>query len=615
MGGFVDRQATVEYRYRAVCEVLAGSPIGEVAVRYGTSRQSLDTWRTRFTAEGKAGLADRSRRPRTSPTRLGAEVEALICQLRREHPRWGARRICHELAGRDLATAPSRATVHRVLTRNGMINPQAQEHRRKYKRWQRETPMHLWQLDIVGGVPLAEGRECKLLTGIDDHSRFVVIAAVLVTPSARQVAEAFTAAMRRYGVPSEVLTDNGGQFTGRHLKPLPVQVLFEKVCHDNGIKQRLTKPRSPTTTGKIERFHKTLRAEFLDHVAPFTSIAVAQDAVDAWISSYNQQRPHQALEMAVPASLFRPNGPTRLDTVPTTAVPQQAEPEPSSLVIGVIEPPAGPISDGAAVEFELRVPPAGNLTIRHGRQFVSLHPSMAGRTVTVWADLRSIHLSYDGHVIRTVASRLLPDDLRYLAMRGARPAGPAPERPALRRANGTAVLEPGQAIEIDRAVNKDGLVAIGGANHLVGFAWAGRRVTLRLDGHLLHAIAEGALIGTWPCPISTDNLGQLRGARAPSTPLPPPPLPAGSLRAQRKVHASGRIMVAGQNIKLGLTHRGKIVAVVIEDTHLRILHGDEQIAVRSRRTTTPITRLHTTGAGVHTTERQASAEHKSSSMS
>ncbi|WP_131768697.1 IS481 family transposase [Candidatus Protofrankia californiensis] len=614
MGGFVDQQATVEYRYRAVCEVLGGSPIGEVAVRYGTSRQSLDTWRRRFTAEGKAGLGDRSRRPRTSPTKLGAEVEALICQLRREHPRWGARRICHELAGRDLATAPSRATVHRVLTRNGMIDPQAQEHKRKYKRWQRETPMHLWQLDIVGGVPLAEGRECKLLTGIDDHSRFVVIAAVLVTPSAREVAEAFTAAMRRYGVPSEVLTDNGGQFTGRHLKPMPVQVLFEKVCHDNGIKQRLTKPRSPTTTGKIERFHKTLRAEFLDHVAPFASITVAQDAIDAWITSYNQQRPHQALDMAVPASLFRPNGPTRLDTVSSTPVPEPVELAPSSLVIGVIEPPAGPISDGAAVEFEVRIPPAGNITIRSERQFVSLHHSMAGRTVTVWADLRSIHLSCDGHVIRTVASRLLPEDLRYLAMRGARPAGPAPERPALRRANGTAVLEPGQAVEIDRAVNKDGLVAIGGTQHLVGFTWAGRRVTLRLDGHLLHAIADNTLIGTWPCPITTDTIGRLRGARTPATPLPPPPLPAGSLRAQRKVHASGRIMVAGQNIKLGLAHRGKIVTVVIEDTHLRILHGEEEIAVRPRRSTAPITRFHVTGAGANPAERQASPDDKTSSI-
>jgi transposase InsO family protein len=207
----------VEYRYRAVCEVLGGSPIGEVAVRYGTTRQSLDTWRTRFKQEGMAGLADRSRRPHTSPTKLDADVEALICRMRREHPRWGARRISYELGSHGLDQVPSRATVHRVLTRNGLIDPQAQQHKRIYKRWQRQAPMHLWQLDIVGGLPLADGRECKLLTGIDDHSRFVVCATVLATPSAREVAEAFTAAMRRYGVPSEVLSDNGGQFTAGSL--------------------------------------------------------------------------------------------------------------------------------------------------------------------------------------------------------------------------------------------------------------------------------------------------------------------------------------------------------------------------------------------------------------
>ena len=302
----MDQESLVEYRYRAVCEVVGGSPIGEVAVRYGTTRQSLDTWRTRFKQEGMAGLADRSRRPHTSPTKLDADVEALICRMRREHPRWGARRISHELGSHGLDQVPSRATVHRVLARAGLIDPQAQQHKRKYKRWQRQAPMHLWQLDIVGGLPLADGRECKVLTGIDDHSRFVVCATVLATPSAREVAEAFIAAMRRYGVPSEVLSDNGGQFTGRFIKPLPVVVLFEKICRDNGIKQRLTKPRSPTTTGKIERFHKTLRTEFLDHVAPFESIAAAQDAVDAWVHAYHHQRPHQALDMAVPASLFRP---------------------------------------------------------------------------------------------------------------------------------------------------------------------------------------------------------------------------------------------------------------------------------------------------------------------
>jgi transposase len=130
----MDAQALAEYRYRAVLEVLGGSPIGEVAARFGTSRQSLHTWRRRFEQEGMPGLADRSRRPRSSPTRLPAEVEALVCELRRKHPRWGARRLVWELGRRGVAPVPGRATVHRVLVRNGLVTPQAQEHKRKYRR-------------------------------------------------------------------------------------------------------------------------------------------------------------------------------------------------------------------------------------------------------------------------------------------------------------------------------------------------------------------------------------------------------------------------------------------------------------------------------------------------
>jgi transposase len=111
----MDAQALAEYRYRAVLEVLGGSPVGEVAARYGTSRQSLHTWRRRFEQEGMPGLTDRSRRPRSSPHRLPAEVEALVCELRRKHPRWGARRLVWELGRRGVAPVPGRATVHRVL--------------------------------------------------------------------------------------------------------------------------------------------------------------------------------------------------------------------------------------------------------------------------------------------------------------------------------------------------------------------------------------------------------------------------------------------------------------------------------------------------------------------
>ncbi len=251
--GAKDRDWLAEQRFRAVLEVLDGSPVSEVAVRYGVSRQSVYTWKARHAAGGVDGLREASRRPRTSPGRLAAETEALVCELRRAHPRWGARRIAWEIAQRGVTRAPSRATVHRVLVRNAMVTPQEQRHKRKYRRWQRETPMHLWQLDLVGGIYLADGRECKLLSGIDDHSRYVVVAAVLAVPSGRAVAEAFVAAMRTHGVPAEVLTDNGKQFTGRFTRPRPAEVLFERVCREHGITAKLTRPYSPPLTGQSRR--------------------------------------------------------------------------------------------------------------------------------------------------------------------------------------------------------------------------------------------------------------------------------------------------------------------------------------------------------------------------
>jgi transposase len=121
----VDQRALEEYRYRAVLEVLGGSPIGEVAARYGTSRQSVHRWQ-RFAQEGRPGLADRSRRPKTSPTRLAAELEALVCQLRRQHPRWGARRISHELGKAGHRPVPSRAATGQAAQASwkvGLVGP------------------------------------------------------------------------------------------------------------------------------------------------------------------------------------------------------------------------------------------------------------------------------------------------------------------------------------------------------------------------------------------------------------------------------------------------------------------------------------------------------------
>jgi hypothetical protein len=116
------------------------------------------------------------------------------------------------------------------------------------------------------------------------------------------VCDGFTSALERHGVPQQVLTDNGKVFTGKFAQP-PVEVLFDRICRENGVEHLLTQPRSPTTTGKIERFHRTLRIEF-DTGQVFRTPAVAQQALDEWVTYYNTERPHQSLGDVAPASRF-----------------------------------------------------------------------------------------------------------------------------------------------------------------------------------------------------------------------------------------------------------------------------------------------------------------------
>ena len=139
--------SAVEQRYRAVVAVKSGRSVTEVAAAWGVSRQSVQSWIRRYEAGGLGGLVDRSHRPDACPHQAAAEVEAAVAELRRHHPRWGPRRIAHELAkAGDLEVVPSRMTVYRILARQGLVEPKARRRRREdYKRWAREAPMQLWQ--------------------------------------------------------------------------------------------------------------------------------------------------------------------------------------------------------------------------------------------------------------------------------------------------------------------------------------------------------------------------------------------------------------------------------------------------------------------------------------
>jgi transposase InsO family protein len=294
----------VEQRYDAVLAVIRdGLTIKEAAEAYGVSRQSIYRWMQRYEQGGLAALSERSHKPRSCPHQTPAEIEDRIIVLRRGHPTWGPIRIQHQLGREGLTDVPSHMAIYRALVRHHLIEPK--ENRKKlvtYRRWERGRPMELWQMDIVGGVLLEDGTECKVLTGVDDHSRFCVCAGIMVRATARPVCGFLAQALERHGVPEEILTDNGKVFTNRFgLKP--TEVLFDKICRENGIKHRLTAPRSPTTTGKIERFHRTWRQEFLGGQI-FPTLRVAQKELDAWVEDYNTNRPHQSLKMATPAERF-----------------------------------------------------------------------------------------------------------------------------------------------------------------------------------------------------------------------------------------------------------------------------------------------------------------------
>jgi len=296
--------AVSEQRYQAVLAVIAdGCSVVEVAGRFGVSRQSVHAWLAKYEAEGLAGLEDHSHRPRSSPSQMAADIEALVLELRRAHRGWGPRRLVHELGRRGVDPVPSESGVYRALRRAGMIEPGARRRRKDtWKRWERAAAMELWQMDVVGGFTLRDGTHLKCLTGIDDHSRLVVCAHLMRREVSRSVCEGLVGAFRRYGLPVQVLTDNGKVFTGRFNHP-PVEMLFERICRENGIDHLLTAPRSPTTTGKIERFHRSLRAEFLTGRV-FDSFVQAQAELDAWVVEYNDDRPHQAIGMQTPAARF-----------------------------------------------------------------------------------------------------------------------------------------------------------------------------------------------------------------------------------------------------------------------------------------------------------------------
>lgn len=294
--------------------VLEGRPVSAVARDYGLSRRWVQKLVRRYELEGEAAFEPRSRRPQTSPQRTATAVEDAVVELRKELTGQGldagAETIAWHLCQRA-GTAPSVATIWRVLTRRGFVTPQP--HKRPRSSWRRfaaELPNECWQADITHW-PLANGREVEILNVLDDHSRLLIGSTARGVFKAADVVTDVLAGIDRHGRPERMLTDNGAVFTGAYRGHGWVALERELVAL--GIALRHSKPYHPTTCGKVERLHQTLK-KWLARQPRARSVAALQDQLDAFAAYYNTQRPHRGIGRRTPADAYAARakaGPTR----------------------------------------------------------------------------------------------------------------------------------------------------------------------------------------------------------------------------------------------------------------------------------------------------------------
>jgi transposase InsO family protein len=450
----------VEQRFQAVLEVLnEGATVTDVARRYGVARQTVHGWLRRYAGSGLAGLSDRSSKPASCPHQMPVEVEARVVALRRANPGWGPRRLGAELAREGLDPVPARSSIYRALVRHCLIEPSRRRRRRSdYKRWERSRAMELWQLDVMGRVRLVDRSELSVVTGIDDHSRFCVIARLVRRATARPVCEALLGALEEHGVPEAILTDNGKVFTGRFgLAKSPV--LFDRICHDNGIRHLLTAPRSPTTTGKIERLHKTMRAE-LFNLTRFASLEEGQDALDAWVRHYNLERPHQGIGDRPPIERFR-----------------LAEPQPG---LEIIDTDSHQEPEPAAPRITRRVSSDGAISLAGFRYRAGRW--LAGEVVEVVSRDGIIEISHRGALIVTHARR--------------HPAGREPEVARSPRARQPRTATVGNPVL--RTVDSNGAVSFAGTAYRVGNSYRRRQVQVAVVRGSVQVALDGKVIRSHP---------------------------------------------------------------------------------------------------------------------
>jgi transposase InsO family protein len=371
----------VELRLQVIQAVESGMSAREAAVRHGCSKTQVYEWLGRYRRQGAEGLVPRSRRPLSSPAQLSAELEAAIVAWRKRRPRWGAKKIRPMLIRDGWDPVPAVSTIHQVLVRRGLIDRAARRREPPggWRRFVRPCCNDLWHIDATRHA-LADGRGFWVIDLIDDHSRFLLETWVAAGPTMTAGWAALRRAATRYGLPRQLLSDNGLNFTGR-LRGL--SVAFERQVAAAGIEFIHASPYHPETLGKLERQHTTQNDWITDHARPAT-LPAAQRLLDAYRLDYNTARPHEAIGQDFPAGLYIP-GPGI--TLPAAELP-----------------PAGPDPPGGRPR---RVRPDG--TFRYSTAAFQLDNRWGGIQIGLIRQQGRLNIYYGAALIDTLIIGDLPE--------------------------------------------------------------------------------------------------------------------------------------------------------------------------------------------------------------
>lgn len=279
-----------------------GSNISELCRRFDISRKTGYKWIQRFLAEGNHGLADRSRRPKTSPHQTAKHMEQAVVSIRKQHPAWGGRKINRRLNDLGWGDVPAASTITAILKRRTLIDPIESLKHRPWQYFEAEAPNDLWQMDFKGHFETHKGR-CHPLTVLDDHSRYALGLRACENETGATVKLNLTEIFGHCGLPKKMLMDNGSPWGSDQQHPYtPLTVWLIR----QGIVILHSGAYHPQTLGKDERFHRTLKAEVGQYCIGL-DLPQCQRRFDDWRDVYNFQRPHDSLQGQVPASRYRPS--------------------------------------------------------------------------------------------------------------------------------------------------------------------------------------------------------------------------------------------------------------------------------------------------------------------